>query len=221
MRNNFTGTLRKEFQFFAQPSDDWDGRVFCSLVEFQPPAKIAFTWDANNIGGETLVTIELTAQDDSTRIKLVHANFENASRDVRPIVERHVAGWEDHLRVLAIQLAEEIRGEQVAPGTNDWTSFDLYVAIDAEPSTIMSAWSTIKGMESFFVQMMQITRPDGAGLEHDAEAQPGEILAVLERSKFESTTRNPNRMNGPEILGLPAHSTLIPIITRRNVPEFH
>jgi uncharacterized protein YndB with AHSA1/START domain len=174
MRNNFTGALREEFQFFAQRSDDWDGRVLCRLVEFQRPAKIAFTWDANTIGGETLVTIELTEQGDSTRIKLVHANFENASSDVRPLVERHAAGWEDHLRVLAIQLAEETSGEQEAPEKIDWTSFDLYVAIDAEPSTVMSAWSTIKGMESFFVQMMRITGPDGAELEPDAEARPGD-----------------------------------------------
>jgi uncharacterized protein YndB with AHSA1/START domain len=174
MRNSFTGKLQKEFQFYAQPSDDWDGTVFCTLVEFRRPTKIAFTWDANNIGGETLVTIELIAQGDSTRIRLVHANFENASGDIAPIVKRHAAGWEDHLFVLASQLAEEMRGKQVAPGKNDWTAFDLYVAIDAKPSTIMSAWSTINGMESFFVQMMRITGPDGAELEPGAEARPGD-----------------------------------------------
>ena len=116
MRNNFTGKLQEEFQFFAQPSNDWDGTVDCKLVEFRRPTKLAFTWDANNIGGETLVTIELIAQGDSTRIKLIHANFENASRDIAPIVDRHAAGWEDHLRVLGIQVAEEIRGEQIALG---------------------------------------------------------------------------------------------------------
>ena len=174
MRNNFTGKLQEEFQFFAQPSNDWDGTVDCKLVEFRRPTKLAFTWDANNIGGETLVTIELIAQGDSTRIKLIHANFENASRDIAPIVERHAAGWEDHLRVLGIQVAEEMRGEQLALEKNDWTTFDLYVAIDAKPSTIMSSWSTINGTESFFVQMMRITGPDGAELEPDAEALPGD-----------------------------------------------
>jgi len=60
---------------------------------------------------------------------------------------------------LSIQLAEEINDDQVDTKKNDWTSFDLYVAIDAEPSTIMNAWSTIRGMESFFVQMMRIKGP--------------------------------------------------------------
>ena len=174
MRNNFTGKLQKEFQFFAQPSSDWDGTLYCKLVEFRRPTKLAFTWDANDIGGETLVTIELIAQGDSTRIKLVHANFENASLDIAPIIERHAVGWEDHLRVLGTQLAEEMGGEQVALEKNDWTTFDLYVAIDAKPSAIMSSWSTINGMESFFVQMMRITGPDSAERDPDTEARPGD-----------------------------------------------
>jgi uncharacterized protein YndB with AHSA1/START domain len=174
MRNNFTGKLQKEFQFFAQPSNDWDGTLYCKLVEFRRPTKLAFTWDANDIGGKTLITIELIAQGDSTRIKLIHANFENASLDIAPIVERHAAGWEDHLRVLGMQLAEETGGEQVALEKNDWTTFDLYVAIDAKPSTIMNSWSTINGMESFFVQMMRITGPDSAELDPDAKARPGD-----------------------------------------------
>jgi len=61
-----------------------------------------------------------------------------------------------------------------AQPAKDWTTFDLYVAIDAEPSTIMSSWSTINGMESFFVQMMRITGPDSVELEPDTEARPGD-----------------------------------------------
>ena len=32
--------------------------------------------------------------------------------------------------------------------------------------------------------------------------EPGKILTVLERRKFESTTEIPNRMSGPKNLGL-------------------
>ena len=47
------------------------------------------------------------------------------------------------------------------------------------------------------------------GIQHGQAAQfigrqePGEMFTVLERSKFEPTIQNPNRMSGPEILGLP------------------
>jgi uncharacterized protein YndB with AHSA1/START domain len=172
MRNNFSGRLQEKFQFFAQPSDDWDGRVSCRLVEFVPPERLAFTWDANTIGGETLVTIALTEQGAGTLLELVHANFENATADIGPLVERHAAGWDDHLRVLATQLAEEVRGEQVAPEKTDWTRFDLHVAIAAEPREVLKAWSTIAGMEGFFVEMMRITGPDGSERREDAAAQP-------------------------------------------------
>ena len=174
MRNNFTGSVNEEFQFFARPSNDWDGTLKCKLLEFQRPAKLAFTWDANDIGGDTLVTIELIEEGDSTRIKLIHANFENASMDVAPIVERHSVGWDDHLRVLGMQIAEKTRGDQESPGTNDWTAFDLHVAIAAEPEQILNYWSTINGMESFFVQLMRITGPDGSELEPDTRAQSGD-----------------------------------------------
>jgi len=174
MRNNFTGKEQDEFQFFAQPSRDWDGTVNCKLVEFRRPTKVVFTWDANDIGGDTLVTIELIAQGTRTLIKLVHENFENASSDVAPIVERHEAGWEDHLRALEMQVAEEIRGNQVSWKENDWTTFDLHVAISAEPSAIMRCWSTINGMESFFVEMMRITGPDDRERAPDSEARPGD-----------------------------------------------
>lgn len=174
MRNNFSGRLQEEFEFFAQPSADWDGRVACRLVEFEPPGKLAFTWDANTIGGETLVTIALTEQGAGTLLELVHANFENAAADTGPLIKRHATGWEDHLRVLATQLAEEVRGDQEAPEQVDWTCFDLHVAIAAEPRAVLRAWSTIAGMERFFVEMMRITGPDGSELREDAPAQAGD-----------------------------------------------
>ena len=172
MRNNFSGKLGEEFQFFAQPSNDWDGVLLCRLVEFDPPKKLAFTWDANNIKGETLVTIELVEEAEKTRVRLVHANFENASVDVEPIIRGHDAGWTDHLHVLALQLEEEVSEVRQAPTPIDWTQFDLHVAIDAEPDRILEAWSTIDGMESFFVEMMRITRPDGVERAPDERAEP-------------------------------------------------
>jgi len=116
----------------------------------------------------------LIEQGTRTLIELVHANFENASSDIAPIVERHEVGWEDHLRVLGMQVAEDVRGDQVSWKEIDWTTFDLHVVISAEPSAIMRCWSTINGMESFFVQMMRITGPDDRERAPDSEACPGD-----------------------------------------------
>jgi uncharacterized protein YndB with AHSA1/START domain len=174
MRNNFSGNVGERFEFFARPSNDWDGVVECRLVEFAPPHKVAYTWDANDIRAETLVTIELFEEAGGTRIRLIHANFDNAARDVGKTVRRHDAGWTDHLGLLHRQLRHDMAGEREAPGPIDWTRFDLHVAIDANPQTVLKYWSTIDGMEHFFVELMRITRPDGAERHSDERAQPGD-----------------------------------------------
>jgi uncharacterized protein YndB with AHSA1/START domain len=174
MRNNFSGRVGERFQFFARPSNDWDGVLNCRLVELDPPRKIAYTWDANDIEGETLVTIELFEEPGGTRLALIHSNFELAARDVGEIVRRHEAGWTDHLGLLERQLAQDMAQERPAPGPIDWTRFDLHVAIGAAPRTVLDAWSTIDGMESFFVQVMRITGPDGAERGETEPARPGD-----------------------------------------------
>ena len=174
MRNNFSGKIDEEFQFFAQPTNQWDGVLHCKLVEFDPPRKLAYTWDANDIKGKTLVTIELIEEAENTRIRLIHANFENASVDVEPIIRSHDAGWTNHLHILAMQLGEEVSEKRQAPKPIDWAQFDLHVAIDAEPERILEVWSTVDGMESFFVEMMRITRPNGVERATDERAEPGD-----------------------------------------------
>jgi uncharacterized protein YndB with AHSA1/START domain len=121
---------------------------------------MSFTWNANDLGTDTLVTIELAEEGEGTRLRLLHTNFEGAMGDVDEAVRRHDAGWEDHLRVLAIQAVEDAETERAEPAV-DWTEFSLHVAIEAAPSRVLEAWSTIDGMESFFVEMMRITGPDG------------------------------------------------------------
>jgi uncharacterized protein YndB with AHSA1/START domain len=174
MRNNFTGRLGERFQLFGRPSSEWDGVLDCRLVELDPPRKIAYTWNANDINGETLVTIELFEEGDGTRIRLMHSNFEHAARDVEAVVRRHDAGWEDHLRILESQFLKEVTGERTAPGPIDWTRFDLHVSIGAEPRKVLDAWSTVDGMEGFFVEMMRITDPEGIERPANEPARPGD-----------------------------------------------
>jgi uncharacterized protein YndB with AHSA1/START domain len=174
MRNNFSGLVGDEFQFFAQSSTDWNGRLNCKLLEFDAHRRIAFTWDANNIEADTVVTIELSDQGDGTDVRLIHANFEHAAGDVDRLIESHDAGWQDHLTVLKRQ-AEEESGAAPSPEPDiDWSEFQLHVAIQAEPGQVIEYWSTIHGMEKFFVEMMRITGPDGKERKGGESAQAGD-----------------------------------------------
>ncbi len=145
MRNNFSGRVGDDFQFFARPAGDWDGVLNCRLVTFDPPREIAFTWDANDIQCETLVTIELLEEAGGTRIRLRHSNFNMAAADAEAIVRQHDEGWTEHLDFLQVQLREEQAGDTRVPGPIDWTRFDLHVAIDAAPAEVLRAWSTSPG----------------------------------------------------------------------------
>ena len=174
MRNDFTGRVGDEFHFFARPANEWDGVLRCRLVEFDPPRKMVFTWEANDIGGETLVTIELFEEAEGTRLRLIHANFELAAGDVGDIVRRHDAGWTDHLCLLERQVGQDATGERPSPGPIDWTRFDLHLYIEAPPASVLEAWATVDGMERFFVELMRITGPDGSERAPSELAKPGD-----------------------------------------------
>ena len=89
-------------------------------------------------------------------------------------LERHNAGWDDHLSVLLKQAEDETGSGKLCYPDPDWKRFDLHVAIDATPEDVLRFWSTARGMEDFFVEMMRITGPDGLEREIDEIAMSGD-----------------------------------------------
>ncbi len=175
MRNSLTGAVGADFEFHGPAKDGWDGVIRCKLLAAEPPHRLVFTWDANDIGGETIVSFELTPMGDGrTHLRLLHSQFENAAGDVAAIVERHQAGWAKYLGFLRLQLDEQAEGGQVTPGPVDWGRFDLHVAIAADPVDVLMKWRTVEGMESFFVHLMRIEDPGGIARIPDDPARPGD-----------------------------------------------
>ncbi len=61
-------------------------------VSVEPPNRLAFTWRWDGETEETLVTLELVATGDGTRLALTHERFsDDADRD------NHAKGWSDCL----------------------------------------------------------------------------------------------------------------------------
>ena len=171
MRNTFEARQGAKFQFLKDSSGEWDGAIESQLVEFEPPWRLSFTWNANNIGTDTLVTIELQEHGEGTQLRLLHTNWEQATGDKEHLCEQHSSGWDDHLWVLGKQVEETVQGKNAPP--IDWTRFRLHVAIDAPPEDVWRFWSTSRGMESFFVEMMSIRHRDGRLLEAEEPASEG------------------------------------------------
>ena len=103
MESDFSPEKDIEFTFRGEANEEWDGRIYCRILDIVPNERISFTWNANDIQGETVVVIELEQIEDDeacTRLRLIHSNFESAKLDTSPIVDRHKAGWDHHLAIL-------------------------------------------------------------------------------------------------------------------------
>ena len=172
MRNDFEPEVGRRFRFYKQPTGDWDGTIDCKVMEIESPTHLSFTWDSNTIGKDTLVTIDLSPVGKGTKVTLIHTNWEGVKGDITEHLESHSKGWEDHLFVLAKSFSQA--DTRTPAPVVDWTQFSLYVAIKASPERVLNSWITQSGMESFFVEMMQIRSADGTLREFDEEAKAGD-----------------------------------------------
>jgi len=172
--NDFSGQVGQPFQLFPRPTREPEAGLRCRLREADPTRRMAFTLAGDDFAGETLVTIELREEADGTRIVLTHSGLEPAGETVGDAIHWYDAEWTDCLELLAAQLRQDGPEKREAPGAIDWTRFDLYVAIDADGQEVLAAWSTIGGMEGFFVEMMRITGPDGRARGPREPAKPGD-----------------------------------------------
>jgi uncharacterized protein YndB with AHSA1/START domain len=49
MPNTFQLEMGHEFTFQAKPMGNWNGVVNCKVMELNPPQKLGFTWNGNNM----------------------------------------------------------------------------------------------------------------------------------------------------------------------------
>jgi uncharacterized protein YndB with AHSA1/START domain len=81
-----------EFKFTANNED----KVYvhlCKVTEVVPGKKIAYTWRYEDYGGNSLVTFELFAEGDKTRLKLTHEGLETFPKLPDFARESFAAGW--------------------------------------------------------------------------------------------------------------------------------
>lgn len=66
----------------------------CRIVEIIPGRKLAYTWRYENIPGITLVSFELFAEGDKTRLRLTHEGLENLAHAGPDFARTNFeAGW--------------------------------------------------------------------------------------------------------------------------------
>jgi uncharacterized protein YndB with AHSA1/START domain len=83
MKNDIAPIVGHSFNFRAQPQGDWDGIVYCEVLEVVPHRRLVYTWNGGSGKNEeyghrleTTVTWTLDARaDGGTVLHLVHHGF--------------------------------------------------------------------------------------------------------------------------------------------------
>jgi uncharacterized protein YndB with AHSA1/START domain len=151
MTSDLTPGVGARFTFSAPPSGGWDGRLHCEVTEAIENERLAFTWNANDIGAETLVTIRLESIKAGTRLTLTHTGFDGALPGARG---RHAAGWTNALKSLEDVLCGPRQGY-------DWSAFQITRYVEAPLSAVFALWSTSAGLQRFWADRATCNLPDG------------------------------------------------------------
>ena len=101
MKNDIQPVVGHKFTFREQPQGDWDGIVYCEILEANPPHKLVYSWQggsekdgANTPRLDTVVTWTLTpTAAGGTLLHLAHEGFRSDDYDFEVIGQ----GWRSML----------------------------------------------------------------------------------------------------------------------------
>lgn len=81
MENDFKPVLGHEFHFRSRPMPEleFDGIIYCKVLEILVPKKLCYSWKAGpgngQISMDSIVMINLTKKDKGTELSLEHKDF--------------------------------------------------------------------------------------------------------------------------------------------------
>jgi uncharacterized protein YndB with AHSA1/START domain len=81
----------------------------CRITEVIPQKKLAYTWRYKGHEGDSLVTLELAAAGDRTRLKLMHEGLETFPKTAAFARKNFEAGW---TAIIGSELKRFLEGKQ-------------------------------------------------------------------------------------------------------------
>ncbi len=152
------------FTFDCPPSGNWDGRIFCEVQEVVHQKRLSYSWNADDIGCQTIVTFEIEKKGDATLLRLTHDELENATPGA---YGRHEAGWHRALNALSKLF-------KVEPQAFDWSEIKIDMYFDADVEKTFEFLRTGEGFERFLVSAADNMWPDGRKKNHKAALDIGD-----------------------------------------------
>ncbi|MBV7529866.1 SRPBCC domain-containing protein [Chitinophaga sp. sic0106] len=107
MPNDFRPEIGHEFTFRTRPMPafDFDGIVYCKVLELQPYKRLSYSWKGGPRPGEitldTLVEWELHEKDNGTELRLNHSGFQDRNTMIFGIMD---GGWLKNMGEIATLL---------------------------------------------------------------------------------------------------------------------
>ena len=88
----FKAEVGFEFEFIVE-HEGMKYHHLCKVTAVIPPKKIAYNWRYKGEPGESLVTIELSADGDKTKLRLTHEGLETFPKTPAYARKNFEAGW--------------------------------------------------------------------------------------------------------------------------------
>lgn len=108
MKNDFKPVVGHYFQFKTNPLPkfNFDGIVYCEVLEIIPNKKLVYSWKGgaakDEITMDTIVEWTLLEKNNGTELRLVHSGFENV--DKLPIYNAIEEGWLKNMQKIYTRL---------------------------------------------------------------------------------------------------------------------
>jgi uncharacterized protein YndB with AHSA1/START domain len=103
MKNDFELVLGRKFMFRASPYPDlnFDGNVYCEILEIDPVKKLVYSWKSGGGDGEinldSIVTWILIPKKGGTELILEHSGLEEMKNEM--LFQAMNNGWDQNVRV--------------------------------------------------------------------------------------------------------------------------
>jgi uncharacterized protein YndB with AHSA1/START domain len=110
-QKGFEAVKGNAFSFQTPPDGDWDGKIYCQVLEVEPNKRLSYSWKSGvqTAAGyvsrlDTVVTWTLSKHDSGTRLRIVHSGFVMPKNE--SVFKNVNAGWSVVLPKLIAVAAE-------------------------------------------------------------------------------------------------------------------
>jgi uncharacterized protein YndB with AHSA1/START domain len=103
MKNDFELVLGRKFMFKANPYPDldFDGNVYCEILEIDPVKKLVYSWKSGpgqaKINVDSVVTWILSPKNKGTELILEHTGFDEITNVI--LFQAMTRGWDENVRI--------------------------------------------------------------------------------------------------------------------------